>query len=308
MSLAVICPTNRPTSLAAWWNAWREEFLSHDAKMYVVWDDEKTWKEIDDRLGDDAWIISRRSSAIRSWGFLNAYWDGAEQFITLDDDCLPFTTDFVDHHLAALNHRGQWLSTIQGLRPRGMPDDTQGFPVAINHGLWVNVPDLAGADQLINPGPYKYQTPTQYMPAGMYFPMSGMNLAFRRDVAPLMWFGLQGSDPGGNPWGFDRYDDIWCGLLAKRVLDHCGLCVRSGTPLVFHARASDPVVNEAKEQSGRVVNEWLWRAVSHTRLLGENPLAAYRDLAQTLTLPNEVYWRKFRAGMRIWSDLVQKGA
>jgi hypothetical protein len=306
--LAIICPSNRPTSLAAWWNAWREEFLTHDARMYVVWDDAQTWAEIDDRLGKDAWIISRQSSAIRSWGFLKAYWDGADYFITLDDDCLPHTTDFVDQHLAALNHLGGWMSTITGLRPRGMPILQGNQVVAVNHGLWTNVPDIDGETQLANPGPYHYGTPTQFMPAGMYFPMSGMNLAFTRKVAPLMWFGLQGAGPDGTPWGFDRYDDIWAGLFAKRVLDHCGLTVRSGTPLVHHARASDPVVNELKERSGRAVNEWLWRNVAAAYLTSRTPIEAYRNLAANLELPTEPYWRSVRAGMLAWAALIEKGA
>ena len=305
--LAVICPSNRPSCLASWWNAWREEFLAHDAKMYITWDDATTWDEIDKVLGHDSWVISRRSSAIRSWGFLKAYWDGATHFITLDDDCYPHTTDFVDQHLAALNHTGGWLSTITGLRPRGMPSDVKARVVAVNHGLWTGVPDIDGATQLANPGPYSYGTPTQYMPAGMYFPMSGMNLAFRRDVAPLMWFGLQGSGPGDLGWGYDRYDDIWAGIFAKRVMDHVGLTIRSGTPLVLHNRASDPVKNEQLERTGKSATEWLWRVVADTKLWCPTPLDAYRNLASGMKLPNEQYWNYVREGMQTWANLIERG-
>jgi hypothetical protein len=49
-----------------------------------------SWAEIDADLKKDAWIISRRDSAIRSYGFQGAYRIGCRDFIyTLDDDCLP---------------------------------------------------------------------------------------------------------------------------------------------------------------------------------------------------------------------------
>ena len=46
-----------------------------------------SWEDIDKELGEDSWIISRKNSGIRCYGFLKAWQMGAEVIITLDDDC-----------------------------------------------------------------------------------------------------------------------------------------------------------------------------------------------------------------------------
>ena len=49
------------------------------------------------------------------------------------------------------------------------------------------------------------------IPKGTLFPMSGMNLAFDRElIGPAMYFGLM--DYGQS---FGRYDDMWAGWCAK---------------------------------------------------------------------------------------------
>ena len=77
------------------------------------------------------------------------------------------------------------------------------------------------------------------------FPMSGMNLAFRRDVACLMYFAPMGLDQP-----FARFDDIWCGLLAQRICRHLDYSIVAGRPHVDHRRASDPFRNLVKEAPG----------------------------------------------------------
>ena len=62
-----------------------------------------SWAEINHILGDDAWIISRRDSAIRSFGFYIAHQLGAEHIFTLDDDCHPSGTGFIMEHKLAMD-------------------------------------------------------------------------------------------------------------------------------------------------------------------------------------------------------------
>lgn len=306
--IAVIVPSNRPERKDAWLDAWAEELSDGRCDLYWIDDDRTTWTELDRRLGSKSWVIPRRTDCIRSWGFLQAYWDGADHFITLDDDCFPHTPDYVTSHLGILDHPGGWISTISGLVPRGMPRNQYRSVVGISHGLWSNVPDLDGATQLITPTPYRYDPVNQWIPAGMFFPMSGMNLAWKRELTPAMWFGLQGQDPTGRPWGYERFGDIWCGLFAKRVCDHLGYAVHSGHPLVRHDRASDPVKNELAERPGKEVNESLWQRVASPRLSARTVGSAYRELAGQVDLPNTPYWDKWRAGVEIWTDLLTRGA
>jgi hypothetical protein len=141
----VVIPTNRPDELTKWTEAWRP-YLEGVA-LYVVHDDADTWARIDAALGEDAWIIPRRTDCIRSWGYLLAHRDGAEYTITLDDDCYPHGDAFAEHVRALTTpvEPVTWGRTIPDLMTRGLPRTRT---VAINHGLWTGIPDLAGRDQL----------------------------------------------------------------------------------------------------------------------------------------------------------------
>ena len=80
-----------------------------------------------------------------------------------------------------------------------------------------------------------------------------MNAAWRTEYAPIMW---QLPLFGGR---FNRFGDIWSGLLQKRTLDVTGgVMVVNGRALVRHARASDPVANLEREAPGIPLNEGLW--------------------------------------------------
>ena len=56
-----------------------------------------SWTEIDGMLADPT-VISRRDSAVRSFGFWQAWRAGAEIIFTLDDDCYPSGDDLVGRH------------------------------------------------------------------------------------------------------------------------------------------------------------------------------------------------------------------
>lgn len=308
--IAVVVPSNRPECLARWANEWKPQLDVLDAKLYVVWDDEQTRKEIDDKLGPGSWIIPWRTDCVRSWGYLQAYWDGADYIITLDDDCLPgHNPHQLGDHVGNLDSSLGWVSTIaaETFTPRGYPTDSLSLRTVINHGTWDNVPDVDGETQLALNGVYHYTHVEQDIPAGKFFPMSGMNLSWRREATPFMWFGLQGCDPKGERWGYDRFGDIWCGLFAKRICDHLGYTIHSGYPIVRHDRASDPLKNVELERSGKRVNEWLWRAVGQAPLSTTTPAGCYRELSQRIALPDTRYWWQFRNGMRIWADLCERG-
>src|SRR4051812_1998910 len=60
--------------------------------------------------GADAWVISRRASACRCFGFLYAWWAGFDYVLTLDDDCHPHPGhgDLVTRHRLALEGHQRW--------------------------------------------------------------------------------------------------------------------------------------------------------------------------------------------------------
>jgi len=370
-SIAIIVPTCRPERLERWWNLWTPDFFEgdrpgapNDVTVYVILDAPEreslsvgayfrdpdlegrapastmrsevySWAEIDAALGADSWIIPRRSDAIRSFGFLKAYRNGAEFILSLDDDCLPDPKSlgsWVDAHLAALRSKVEeaaWASTIKPLRPRGFPygATTRSLPVAINHGGWNGVLDLDAPTRLaLSRDPARACSAEFGLGAirrGEYAPLCGMNLAFRAEFAPAMYQLLMGAHAreafalGGDPdadlarmerprYPFDRFADIWSGVLAKKIADHLGFAVTTGGPFVVHEGASDPLVNLGKEAAGIRANETFWRAVDAVPLGGETVAECYLEVANWLGEGFGVeefapgYATTLREAMRAW--------
>lgn len=222
--------------------------------------------------------------------------EGADVVIALDDDCLPSSAgahpshhrrpgvgyddlvaaargDFVDQHLEALFRTPRWGTSVPGLVPRGLPYGEPGppppadcLPVMVNMGVWQVIPDRDSVHELTNRDPENYYRPwipqkslyrnTRVMPSSQYWPMSGMNLAFRREAAPLMYFPRMGE---GTP--FRRFDDIWAGVIAQKACRHLGWAMTAGRPVVRHMRASRPMDNLVRESPGIRANEEFWRVI-----------------------------------------------
>lgn len=262
-------------------------------------------------LGDDAWIIPARTSACRSFGYLKAWQRNPDMILTLDNDCYPDAKPgpyWVDMHAAALDGGAtlDWVNTMGDLPARGFPYGIRGASrVALSHGLWSGVPDLDAPTSLHNPGlrllpAYR----NEVIPRWNFFPMCGMNLAWRSELTPAMYFGLFGPD-----YGFDQYDDIWAGVLVKKVIDHLGLAVRSGTPSVQHRKQSNVYVNLRKQAPGMAMNEEFWHAVRDIDLKGETVLDCYTDLIAKLpdrfeTEPDG-WTARFKEAALIWANLFR---
>lgn len=272
-----------------------------------------SWEDIQKDFGSQEWIFSRHNAGIRSYGFWKAYTMGADIIITLDDDCFPAENRFVEKHINNLLSKApdSWFSTFPHpdyMFTRGYPYTIRGkHRVVMSHGLWSNKMDMDAITQLrigpVNVRPYPLMR--QFVPFGYFFPMSSMNLAFTRDIVPLMYFPLMGESPEGKRWGYDRYDDIWAGVFVKRTLDHLGLAVVNGSPFVEHRKASDPNKNRLKERSGMKTNEWLWERVRGVALHGQDPVSCYKELIKNMELPSDEYFTKLRLAMRSWIALFR---
>jgi hypothetical protein len=314
MRAAIVVPTIREKLIGSFLNAWRDALSDH---LVIVVEDnpERTfdislpnaqhycWADVDNELGRDSWIIPRRTDCVRSYGYYKAFNADVDFIITLDDDCYPLSERFVEKHYERLEKPAEgeaWVSTGQGLLPRGMPYEAthRAAECVINHGLWSKVPDFDAVTQLLNARlGQQFEPVEQVIPRGKFFPMCGMNLAFRPKIVPAMYFLLMGRE-----WPFDRFGDIWCGVFAKRVCDHLGFAVRSGEPRIEHRRASNVWTNLRKEMPGYEVNETLWREVDSIVLTQETVRDCYRELATKLSLTGE-YWDRLRRAMTIWAEL-----
>ena len=256
----------------------KKTFSFHDAVDIHI-----SWEDIDKQPW--SWIIPRRSDTVRSYGYWLAWTMGYKLIMTLDDDCYPESgyEKLDELHKQTLS-RTRWFNTLNNVRPRGTPYKNLGKrDIWMNHGLWTNVLDYDAPQQLVDPIPETFTHDNRIVPHGAYFSFCGMNWMCRRDAIPLMYHMLMGtrSLDGELKEKFptDRFGDIWCGLVMKKILDHLGKAVSSGTPYIHHDRASDPFTNLRKEANGIQINEWLWEAIDEIEL-GDisTPAECYRHV------------------------------
>lgn len=317
MKKTLVIPSCRAGSLQEFFRAWNgvgdwdETIVVEDgpARTFSVPDGVRhyAWADIDEELGGDAWIVSRRDSAIRCFGFLMAYRSGADLILTLDDDCFPGVRRggfaIGTAHLAAMEHP-RWVESIPGMRTRGLPYRNRGrLRTMANMGIWSGVPDLDAVQTLGGAHPHAsggFRAPggSRVIPAGQYFPMCGMNLAFRAEATPLFYFPPMGD---GSP--YRRFDDIWSGVVAKRVMDHLGWGFSAGEPIVVHARASDPMANLVKEAPGIARNETLWEEVDRAPLSAREPAACVREIGDHLAREGDEYTRRLGRALATWGSL-----
>ena len=313
MKSVIVIPTIRNLNFFREW----QEFNDPENVEIIVCEDrdeitlEAEWpnitiysrQEIKKELGKDSWIISFESAAIRSFGFWKAWQKKPDMVCTIDDDCFSEREDyFLKEHWQALNQKAtlDWVKTASIF--------TRGFPylirdkneVVLNHGLWSNIPDLDAPTQLLNPDlRLEPCRESHVVPRYNFFPMSGMNLAFKPSITPLMYFGLQ-----GRGWEYDRFDDINCGIFTKKILDHIGLAVMSGKPSVEHIRQSNVFTNLVKEASGISFNEQLWDEVKYINLEKFKIKDCYNELIDKLPELND-YMKKLKKAMKIWVRLFK---
>ena len=236
--------------------------------VVVPWYDEK-------QLGQwlDAWGINpyppwlhliqdetrAGSGATKNRGIFDAIAAGAEIVVVLDDDCYPSDVNhipslegFVELHVEALQPQPVALFEIVTEPPsRGTPFKNHyvKMPVAASMGFWEGVGDYDGLRQLVYDGAdMTFATGALH---GRYFPLSGMNLAFRVDWMPWCSF-----------VDVPRFDDIWMGWMWQRnAYDH-GYCFNFNGPRVRHARQSNVWNNLQVEAVHLERNETLWSDIA----------------------------------------------
>jgi len=286
----IVIPTIRDNKqLSKFFNDWSEDFrgchiiLIEDKKkkelsnFMSAWEAHKSftyehydWTDIEKDLGEDAWIFSRHSDAIRSYGFLKAWQNKAAFIVTLDDDVAPLEPG---HHIAEFGKKllipreyehPLFFSTLKDVPPRGTL--TAEGEVALVHGMWLKNPDLSGLHQLEHHKTYKDDSygaerfNEGIVPEGCLFSVCSMNMAFQTDYAIHSYFGLQGSyKPLGSKklkvLPLDRCGDIWTGYRMKRAADDDGLRCYTGKPYVIHNRASNVWSNISREKVGWAATE-----------------------------------------------------
>lgn len=298
-----------------------------------------SWEDIRAQLGDLEWVVPRRSDTVRSFAYYMAWLQGYKYILTLDDDCYPPTREdgltydgagFVKEHLRQLTERSRWFNTLTSVKPRGIPFFNVGKDnnVVLNHGLWTNVLDYDAPFQLANPIREEFAFDNRVVPSGFFFPMCGMNVMWRADITVLMYHllmgkrktmlpGVEGDVDGLVKLPFDRFGDIWCGIIMKKIIDNVGLHCSTGMPYIRHERASNPFANLKKEANGIEVNEDFWVHVDNCDLANDGTLPGmYATMGKhvekfTDAFPkykeHEAYFVLLGRAMVQWAGLFQGG-
>lgn len=294
MSIAVVVPTIREECFEEFEVAWDKLFTKHDVTLIKVADGDspklECWKsrgsEVTELWLEDVLelkdLVFNKNDGVRNFGFwfTAGYLPEAEYIITLDDDTKPIG-DTIQDHIDALNKRVpiSWLSTASEFM-RGFPYSVrEEAEVVLSHGVWDGVKDWDAPTQLVL-GNKSCEFYRGSIPKGIYYPMCGMNIAFKRKMLPYMYFA-----PMGHKVNMDRFADIWCGIESKRIVDANEWAVVTGYAKVRHDRASNVWKNLQKEARGIEANEKVW----------------YSDFSE-----NEEYFKLYTEKRKQWEVLINK--
>lgn len=271
--IAVVVPTIRPETISVFLEAWQPLFDKHSAEFILVVDGEepkvvhkfhvseladeqvveKTRTELDTEN-----LVSNFCAGVRQLGFLYIakHLPRVEYIFTTDDDCFP-VGDPIQDHIDQLNRRVpiSWLSTSINAFMRGFPYGIRDeAPVMLSHGVWDSVPDYDAPTQLLMPKDFKPDYYKGIIPKGIYAPICGMNIMFRRLALPYIYFA-----PVGTFKGAERWDDIYMGVVAIKKFAELNWAIATGYARVNHLRASNVFTSLAKEAVGIRHGEEFWR-------------------------------------------------
>ena len=256
--IAIVVPTIRNECLEKFLGGWDSLITKHNVTMVIVRDgDNPTINNqlASDLMGKDYELIFNKNDGVRNAGFwyISKYLPEVDTIITLDDDVLPLG-DTIQDHLDTLNRRVSisWVKSCSEYT-RGFPYAVRDeSPVMISHGLWKGVADWDAPSQLINGNP-EIELVSQPVPKGIYMPFCGMNVAFKREVLPYVYYA-----PMGYKVRMDRFADIWLGINLTRICAEKNWAIYNGGAVVRHERASNVWKNLQKEAKGLEINENYW--------------------------------------------------
>ena len=261
-TIAIVVPSHKQELTDSFLKAWQPLFDKHNVEFILVDDSgevphivHKDAQAIYPNLSLD--LISNHCAGVRQLGFqyIAQYLPDIEYIVTLDTDVTPIG-DPIQDHIDQLNRRVpiSWISTGVDTYFRGFPYQVrEEAPVMLSHGIWRGIPDYDAPTQLLTPKDFKPEYYKGVIPKGIFFPMCGMNLAWRREALPYIFFA-----PVGQYKGAERFDDIFGGLEIVKDFAELNWGIVTGYAKVNHLRASNVFTSLEKECTGIKVNETYW--------------------------------------------------
>lgn len=219
--------------------------------------------DIDRVIGPSPSAINFSGYSCRYFGYLVSR---KKYIFSVDDDCVPakdnngILVDAVAQHLANLATPATpfFFNTLYDPFRKGS-DFVRGYPFSLRNGvtcamscgLWLNLADHDAPTQALKPGyrNSRFVDAVMTVPVRTLMPVSGVNIAFNRELAGAAMFpGLRLAAEGKLRW--ETVEDIWCGLCVKVVCDHLGLGVKTGLPYVWRNDRGNAIESLKKEWEG----------------------------------------------------------
>ncbi|KAE8706500.1 putative UDP-arabinopyranose mutase 2 [Hibiscus syriacus] len=271
-----VLPTRTLNSdLTSFMNAWRPIFsrfhliivkdldLKEEIKIPEGFNLDVYEKPDIDRLVGTSTSIIFSGYACRYFGYLVSR---KKYIISVDDDCLPakdnkgFLVDAVSQHITNLTTPATpfFFNTLYDPFTEGA-DFVRGYPFSLRSGvtcvlscgLWHNLADYDAPTQALKPEERnsRYVDAVLTVPARTLMPISGINIAFNRDVVgPALLPCLRLAAEGKFRW--ETMEDIWSGMCVKVICDHLRLGVKTGLPYVWRNDRGDAIASLRKEWEG----------------------------------------------------------
>ncbi|XP_059437739.1 probable UDP-arabinopyranose mutase 5 [Corylus avellana] len=221
-----------------------------------------TKSDIDQVAGSSTSILFSGYSC-RYFGYLISR---KKYIISVDDDCIPardangVLVDIVAQHITNLATPATpfFFNTLYDPYRKGA-DFVRGYPFSMRSGvecglscgLWLNLADYDAPTQALKPEQKnsRYVDAVLTVPAGALMPVSGINMAFNRElVGPALLPALRLAGEGKLRW--ETVEDIWSGMCVKVICDHLGLGVKSGLPYVWRKERGNAIESLKKEWEG----------------------------------------------------------
>jgi len=252
--------------------------------------------------------------------------------IRIDDDNFPIDDNFILEHISALELKEigvvadslGWFNICKLLQeengkefyPRGFPypyrekvsktkNVISKVKIGINAGLWLGDPDVDAITRLVLSPKATAINKTNLsnyiaLDKGTWSPINTQNTSYRGEILQISFVSPH----------VGRYDDIFCGYIARSILDQVNIQTSYGLPLVFQDRNKHDLWNDEKlERFGNTSGVEIIDFVKQYKYKNNELLACYEEVTNELDkeFSNKyIEIKKMCLGIYSWISAVEK--
>ena len=288
------------------------------------------------RYGNLAEYIPYNCIQRRNVGILQAYAQGAEVIITIDDDNFVTQGDYVRAQqivgtrqaLPTVHSTSGWYNVCGDLAVddevplyhRGYPHsqrwrEKEAFvsraqqlrPCAVNAGFWLDDPDIGALDRMQRQPTVRGRKPGAperfYLGHGTWSPFNSQNTALHGEAVAAYFL---------SPF-IGRYDDIWASYVVAHIADHLDWAICFGEPWVRQARNPHDLMRDFdQERLGMQLTDGFCAALRGIRLQGKTWAECFGEVVRGLDAHWQLEGKQAEAygtqraqmlkGMRLWHE------